>query len=179
MIIVWESKFQDSSKKGVFGQIIGRSGNKINKEFRINSYYLGDQQNPVATNRNEEGFVVCWQSNASSGDEWDIIAKKLPCNYTSMIEGSAELNDYILYHNYPNPFNSSTTISYYIPKLSDVKLVIYDLQGRKIKTIIDEQIGAGNHKVNFNASGLPSGIYFYKLQVENDFTGVKKMMLLK
>jgi hypothetical protein len=234
MLIVWESSKQDSSKKGIFGQILGLSGNKINEEFRINSYSFGDQKNPVAINRSKEGFVVCWQStnqdgngegvfmqifnndggkigneirvntetafdqsnpsitslnngdvvicwqsNAPSGDDWYIIAKKLPCNYTSVSEVSTELNDYILYHNYPNPFNSSTTISYYIPKSSDVKLAIYDLQGRKIKNIIDKQIGAGIHKVNFNASGLPSGIYFYKLQVGNDYTKTSKMMLLK
>ncbi|MBK7979950.1 MAG: T9SS type A sorting domain-containing protein [Ignavibacteriae bacterium] len=92
-------------------------------------------------------------------------------------------NNYSLDQNYPNPFNPNTIISYTIPfngstNNSNVKLVVYDVLGKEISTLVNEQKPAGNYEVNFNAIDLPSGIYFYKLQVGN-FSEIKKMTLLK
>jgi len=83
-----------------------------------------------------------------------------------------------LEQNYPNPFNPSTKISFQIPKNSFVTLKIIDLLGNEIATLINQEITAGSHKVDFDASQLSSGIYFYKLTVDN-FTGMKKMTILK
>ena len=96
---------------------------------------------------------------------------------------SGEINighpaEYSLSHNYPNPFNPKTTIRYSIKDAGLVKIEIFDILGRKISTLINEEKPAGNYEVNFNANNLSSGIYFYKL-TSGSFTQIKKMQLLK
>ena len=87
-------------------------------------------------------------------------------------------NHYSLNQNYPNPFNPSTTINYSIPELSFVTLKIYNVLGSEVATLVNEEKPIGNYKVKFDATVLPSGIYFYKLQAGN-FVETKKMILLK
>jgi len=83
-----------------------------------------------------------------------------------------------LKQNYPNPFNPATTISYGIPVKSNVILKVFDLTGSEVATLINEEKQPGTYKVEWNASNLPSGVYFYRLQA-GDFTEIKKMTLLK
>ena len=116
--------------------------------------------------------------------------------------------NFILYQNYPNPFNPTTTIRYEIPNMADVrtgvdpkispsnrlqsgrhmslpqihvKLCIYDILGREITTLVNENQKPGYYEVNFNAANLPSGVYFYRLQIGTDqgFVETKKMLLLR
>jgi Secretion system C-terminal sorting domain/CARDB len=92
---------------------------------------------------------------------------------------------YSLEQNYPNPFNPSTQIQFASPKASIVKLVVYDLLGRIVKTLVNEYKEAGTYKVDFDGTKLASGVYFYKLESRQvgsstgDFTAVKKMLLVK
>ncbi len=91
--------------------------------------------------------------------------------------------DYKLSQNYPNPFNPSTTIEYSLPlnvksETSNVKLVIYDILGRKVKTLVNKKQNPGNYSVQFDGNGLSSGIYYYKLQTGN-YVQTKKMILMK
>ncbi len=83
-----------------------------------------------------------------------------------------------LSQNYPNPFNPSTTIKFDIAKSTFVKLVVYDILGKEVSTLVNEQVPIGKYEVKWNASGISSGIYFYKL-VTSDFTITKKMILNK
>jgi hypothetical protein len=85
---------------------------------------------------------------------------------------------YSLDQNYPNPFNPSTKISYSIKEEGLVTLKVYDILGKEIATLINENKSEGNYEVDFNASALPSGLYIYKIQTGN-FTDVKKMILTK
>ena len=93
---------------------------------------------------------------------------------------------FALEQNYPNPFNPATTINYSIPavetghapSLQHVNLVIYDLLGREVATLVNEQQRPGSYTVNFDASGFSSGVYFYKLTA-GQFTESKKMILLR
>ncbi|MFZ1320724.1 MAG: kelch repeat-containing protein [Ignavibacteria bacterium] len=87
-------------------------------------------------------------------------------------------NGYELEQNYPNPFNPSTTISFSLPEKSSVVLKIYNQLGKEIMTLVNDTRTSGNYRINFDASGLSSGIYFYKLETA-DFTHVKTMVLLK
>ena len=92
--------------------------------------------------------------------------------------------DFMLYQNYPNPFNPVTEINYSLPELSYVNIEIFDILGRKIKTLMDSQQDAGLHHVKFDASNLTSGIYFYKfdgrtLKNEKSFSKINKMLVLK
>lgn len=85
---------------------------------------------------------------------------------------------YILYQNYPNPFNPTTKIVYTVPKESKVKLEIYDVLGRSVQTLVNQVQKAGNYSVEFNATKLTSGIYFYRLVTPTQMIS-KKMMLIK
>jgi ligand-binding sensor domain-containing protein len=85
---------------------------------------------------------------------------------------------FILYQNYPNPFNPSTTIEFDIPERTNVKLVVYDILGRKVETLIDKELEPGKYKLNFNATNLPSGVYFFTLKTSK-FTKTNKMLLIK
>jgi hypothetical protein len=87
-------------------------------------------------------------------------------------------NHFRLDQNYPNPFNPETTISYSSPKSEHVTLKVFDVLGREIATLVNENKVAGNYNVKFNASELPSGIYIYRL-IGNGFSQSKKMLLIK
>jgi hypothetical protein len=91
-----------------------------------------------------------------------------------------------LENNYPNPFNPSTTIEYSIPqnteysprRMLQTTLKVYDILGNEVATLVNEAKQPGNYKVEFNASNLPSGVYFYRI-ISNDFVETKKMILMK
>ena len=93
-------------------------------------------------------------------------------------EGGALPEAFALDQNYPNPFNPSTTIAFSLPRASDVSLKVFNLLGQEVATLINGHRTAGSHEVKFNAAGLSSGVYFYKL-VSGDFTQVKKMSLVR
>ena len=86
--------------------------------------------------------------------------------------------EFYLSDNYPNPFNPFTTVSYSIPKNGIVILKVYDILGKEVAVLTNEVKEAGNYSVKFDASNLPSGIYFYTLTSGN-FIATKKLILLK
>lgn len=87
-------------------------------------------------------------------------------------------NRFYLYQNYPNPFNPSTQIKFDIAKTSNVKLLIYDILGREVKTLVNETAQPGTYEVLFDGSNLASGTYFMKLEA-GTFTDIKKIVLVK
>ena len=98
---------------------------------------------------------------------------------TSIDEESKELfSNFELSQNYPNPFNLSTTISYQIPGREFVSLKVYDILGREIATLVNEEKPAGSYEMQFTGNGLTSGIYFYKLKAGN-YSETKKMILIR
>ena len=91
--------------------------------------------------------------------------------------------EFAVKQNFPNPFNPSTTIKYSIAKnvnreLEVVSLVVYDILGKEVATLVNKEQKAGNYEVMFNASNLSSGVYFYRLQ-SGSFVETKKLMLLR
>ena len=85
---------------------------------------------------------------------------------------------FVLSQNYPNPFNPSTKIDYQLPTDGNVNISVFDNSGKEVMTLVNEFKSAGYYTINFNASQLSSGIYFYKISADN-FSGVKKMILVK
>ncbi len=85
---------------------------------------------------------------------------------------------YTLQQNYPNPFNPSTTIKFSIPKSGNVRLVVYDILGKEVATLVNNFLNAGQYNFQFNAANLASGIYLYRLEAGN-FTQTNKMLLMK
>ena len=101
------------------------------------------------------------------------------------INSLREIDDFHLGQNYPNPFNPTTTISFSIPFQSFVSLKIYDTLGREVSTLLSEKLPAGTYSPQWNASGLPSGVYFYRLLTQpisgqvGSFARTKKLVLLR
>jgi hypothetical protein len=101
----------------------------------------------------------------------------------SVITGGPKLTNnipdvYKLLQNYPNPFNPVTHILYSIPKLGNVKLVVFDVLGRVVATLVNEVKTPGNYSIRFDATNLASGVYLYRIE-SGDFTATKKMVLIK
>ncbi len=87
-------------------------------------------------------------------------------------------SNFSLEQNYPNPFNPETNISFSIPASGKVTLEVWDIMGRKVKTLIDSNLTMGEHSINFNATNLSSGMYLYRLQYENQVS-IRKMTVIK
>jgi len=98
-------------------------------------------------------------------------------NLLSTIKNEDKL-EYKLSQNYPNPFNPVTKINFSLPKQGFATLKVYDILGREVRILINEMKQAGNYSVDFDASHLSSGIYFYRLE-SGSFSNVKKMILIK
>lgn len=99
------------------------------------------------------------------------------------VESEAIPTDYSLSQNYPNPFNPSTTIKFGIPEAANVSVKIFNLLGQEVATLVNNNLEAGYHIINFNASNMISGMYFYRIQANgidgSNYTDVKKMLLVK
>ncbi len=119
----------------------------------------------------------------------DIAYDSIETVNLSVITGTEEAVDmalplsFSLSNNYPNPFNPSTKIKYQIPsnvngETSNVELIVFDILGREVATLVNEQQKPGYYEIDFNASRLTSGIYFYRIQAGN-FIDTKKMVLMK
>jgi hypothetical protein len=83
-----------------------------------------------------------------------------------------------LEQNYPNPFNPTTNINFSLPKASEVSIKVYDMLGHEVMTLVNGHMNAGNHVAILDASGLSSGVYFYKM-IAGSFTDTKRLTLVK
>ncbi|MGQ9561274.1 MAG: T9SS type A sorting domain-containing protein [Candidatus Oleimicrobiaceae bacterium] len=126
----------------------------------------------------EEGGV--WYALANDFDGGVTKRFRNPNPYTGIVEvrNGNVIRDYGLMQNYPNPFNPVTTIPFTLARQSFVELKVYDMQGREIKTLLSQKMDAGEHSVTFDASGLPTGHYFYRLIVDGKIM-TKSMTLVK
>lgn len=130
----------------------------------------------TTTYTENENFIA--DSLQWPSDHKAVLVKLRFQNITEVGYNNFQNYKYSLDNNFPNPFNPSTVIGYQIPKSSDVTLKVYDLLGNEITTLVDEYKNAGNYSLDFNASELSSGIYFYTM-VSGDFITSKKMLVLK
>ncbi len=101
-----------------------------------------------------------------------------------LVDVNFSVNEYNLLQNYPNPFNPSTAINYALPFTSNVKIVVYNMLGETMGQLVNQVQESGYHNITFNASNLPSGMYFYSLEAKSvdgasSYSSVKKMMLVK
>jgi len=99
-------------------------------------------------------------------------------NPSAVNDDEVVANHFELDQNYPNPFNPSTRINYSVPTSSFINLKVYDILGNDVAVLVNEEKPAGNYEINFDASRLTGGVYFYQL-TSNSFVDTKKMILLK
>jgi len=138
------------------------------------------------------GLSLVWDSIPDFRDRWNF-GPKFPVKIltiTDADETSNQPEEFVLFQNYPNPFNPVTSIQYAISSLPDgkagrqfVTLKVYDLPGKEVATLVNDELEAGIYKVEFNVAQvsrleITSGIYFYRLEAGN-YTETKKMLLLK
>ena len=113
------------------------------------------------------------------GETWSFSEEIFGETYVSIEhQESSQTNNFSLKQNYPNPFNPTTTINFSIPKTSFVTLKVYDVLGKEIATLVNEEKHAGNYNVKFKANGLPSGIYFYRI-IAGEYSQTRKMIIMK
>jgi spore coat protein A len=173
----------EQSELGVVSNINFSSEAKPPKDYELGwkdtkIMYPGEVTRIIATFDRVGKYV--WHCHILSHEEHDMM------RYFEVLDSPAGVAQdqtgiplkYSLQQNYPNPFNPSTTIKFTLPENSFVSLKIYDILGREAATLISGMAPKGNHEVQFNASGLASGMYVYKLSA-GSFTEAKKMLLLK
>jgi len=99
-------------------------------------------------------------------------------DFVSTVEQANQPKSFKVDQNYPNPFNPTTTISYELPQQSDVQITIYNLLGKQVTTLLSETQDAGLQSIQWNATNVPSGMYFYQIRA-GDYVQTRKMVLLK
>ena len=135
----------------------------------------------VPSGKLSDGVKYYWRVNATNSAGTSGWSAKF--NFTVSATGTGSIvselpKEYKLYDNYPNPFNPTTKIKFDIPKNGLIKIAIYDMLGREVKMLMNENMTAGSYEVEWNATIYASGVYFYKMTA-GSFSSVKKMFLIK
>lgn len=141
-----------------------------------NQYYCDDYGISICLDSLLDVFVTGISENGNTST--DIVTIKY--SQTIGIEPiSSEIPDkFVLYQNYPNPFNPSTKIKFDLPESRFVRLDVYNIQGKEVSRLVNQMLKAGKYSIDFNNSGLPSGVYFCNFETES-LRITKKMVLLK
>jgi len=161
---------------------LGSGGSQTNVIFTTSTSYLDDDFEIDPKFGDDQ--VEYWIKAKISSSQESLNGNHVQLTGDSYIQWkltgqeSENIIDYKLSQNYPNPFNPSTNISYQLKEDGFVNLTIYNSIGESISELVNQRQEQGNYSIEFNASNLPSGIYFYSIQTEN-FTDTKKMILLR
>lgn len=174
----WLRKSNDSSMIMANGRFFDNFAQYSSK------FYIGDSS--ITSKLDVSDFIY----NSLAEFMFRIVWEKKINNRTALLESKfrdfldnvkligEKANNYYLNQNYPNPFNPVTNINFSIPKNSFVTLKVYDMLGKEVAALVNENLNPGSYNFDFNAAGFASGIYFYKITA-GDFSEVKKMTLLK
>jgi hypothetical protein len=147
---------------------LGKNGQIIN---------VVPSQNLVVVRMGEAPDTSFFVPNVFNNQIWQRL-NRIICNQTSVAGSSATPASFTLMQNYPNPFNPSAKVSFVIGHSSFVSLKVFDVLGREVAALANEQLVPGTHERTFDASGLSSGVYLYRLTA-GAFTSTKRMLLLK
>jgi hypothetical protein len=143
---------------GSGGNVISNSNNNI--VSTVGEAFIGKSTNVV--NQNQIGFWYVYQETTITDVEEE---ETIPTVFK-------------LEQNYPNPFNPSTKIKFAVPEKSNVLIKVYDILGSEVATLVNEEIDAGWYENNFNAVGLSSGVYLFRMEAGN-YVSTKKMIMLR
>ena len=124
------------------------------------------------------GYVVAGYTLSFAYPDWNMYVIRTGPDLAAPPRPLFLPESIVLHQNYPNPFNASTLIAFNLPKAGSVKLKVFDLLGREVRTLVEEMRIAGHHTILFDGSNLPSGIYLYRLEM-GSVHETKKMVLLK
>jgi len=174
-VVCWRG---GSSTLNIYAQKFDASGNRLwETEGMDVCIASGNQDRQKIIITSNEDFIVSWDDERNT--DWDIYAQSIDALVTAVNNSTSDFPKNItLKQNYPNPFNPSTKISWQVPVGSWQTLKVYAVLGNEVATLVDEYKPAGNYEVDWNASGLPSGVYFYQLKA-GEFISTNKMILIK
>ena len=143
---------------GSGGNVVSNSNNNI--VSTVGESFIGKSSNAV--NQNQIGFWYAYQQTTITDIEDE---ETIPTVFK-------------LEQNYPNPFNPSTKIKFAVPEKSNVLIKVYDILGSEVATLVNEEMDAGWYENNFNAAGLSSGVYLFRMEA-GSYVSTKKMILLR
>jgi photosystem II stability/assembly factor-like uncharacterized protein len=155
------------------------AGSSSSKLYRTNN--MGATWSEIGSGIAPNQFIYALGQNNSylfAGTYSSGLWRRPISEVTLGVENNSVPESFILGQNYPNPFNPTTVISYQVPAYSHVTISVYDVLGKEVIKLVDEEKSQGNYKVNFNARNLPSGVYFYRI-ISGAYTQTNKMMLIK
>ncbi|GBD92398.1 hypothetical protein BMS3Abin04_03133 [bacterium BMS3Abin04] len=187
-VITWKDERNGNYHYDIYAQRYLNNGTTLGSNFRVTNTGEKMQFSPAVKLWNNRIYNT-WTDNRAGGTGFDIWANVLDwSDPVGIKESGNELPAiFSLHQNYPNPFNPSTTIKYEIPSQNavgtshdlSVRLIIYDILGREIVTLVNEQQKPGYYEVQFTSNNgqLTSGVYFYKIQA-GSYVEVKRMILL-
>ena len=168
----------------VCGEFISADGRMCNKIAKWNSIEwcpveYGPDLSPEDLTVYNGNLIMTGEFYSISGASFRNTASYLD---SSIILGQSnndsKANSFCLYQNYPNPFNPTTNIKYQIAKSGDVKMIIYNILGQEVATLVNENMKAGSYEVKFDGTKFSSGVYFYVLRT-GSFSQTRKMLLVK
>ncbi len=166
-IYAWQKETAGDTSIVFVGSTSDSLENGSNPSISPMSFFIGD--------KTSQAFVV-WESDR--GGRYHIYSRGYLWEQDGVNEPAPAVSNYKLEQNYPNPFNPSTVISYDIPKSSHVTLSLYDILGRQVANLVNEEKQLGSYQMTFDGSRLASGVYFYRLQA-GTYSNTKKLLLLK
>jgi hypothetical protein len=180
VLVYWiaSTQFADSAYAGHFNNAIELYNWKAEGTLFKNSSRYGTVIFDHPTPSNEQ-YGYCVFVKTINGDQY-LVHPLLHWWLATGVATDAPVlpEQFSLMQNFPNPFNPETEIPYYLPRPAQVVLELFDLRGRKLKVLVNQLQGKGLHRLRFNAQGLPSGVYFYRLKA-GEWTEVRKMILKK
>lgn len=173
LVVDKEGTVYCGSTYGYYYYAISNQGELLWK-IPLNGYYV---DNSTAIGSDGTLYIGTNKGSTHTQGQKTLIAIQ-DTGTVSVNEEPILIKDYALLQNYPNPFNPNTIINYQLPAGSNVTLKVYDLLGREVATLVNEIKPAGSYEIEFNASALTSGVYFYKITA-GDYVSTKKMILLR
>ena len=180
--ISWDTANEGGFKFSFSNDSLGWLGSEFHKIKKTTSGGLNwfIQYSPIFNNSNINTVdnLIAWAGGSGIVHTTDGGPTSININNDEI------LSAFVLFQNYPNPFNPFTNLSYELQFESNVRLEIFDIQGRIVKSIPDKKQSPGHYNINFDGSNLPGGVYFYKLEVIKNnpgqiFSETKKMLLIK
>ena len=165
----------DSVESGI--KISGNASLETYQDAIRTAYYINNNEVSEKADTLKEFSITVYSGAFAS----EPVVKYVEVLDHIMTSNEGELGlpkEFSLRQNYPNPFNPSTNIEFALPEQAVVSLKVYNLLGREISTLVSGKLNAGIHKIEFDASGLSTGLYFYRIQA-GSFIQTKKMMLIK
>jgi hypothetical protein len=187
-VIVWTDYRYGPKNPAIFGQRYHQNGKAKGTNYHIVIKGSNYKQEFPDVEANAHKIVFSWMDNRRSKG-WDIYSKIVEWNWDEVMSIVSEENiptEFALQQNYPNPFNPLTIVNFQLPIDNWVTLKVYDLLGREVATLVNEKKQAGEYSITWNAEGVTSGVYYYRLVAIDPslhsgqvFVETKKMVVMK